>query len=116
MLSEKVAKEYKLETAPLNLEIAKHFNRMATLKGDRDPDSPKGKMRVAYLYDLLRAGLFHSPIWSTVNVTSEKGKIHRVDGGHSARMLTQAGPDFPENLSVTIRRFRASDIDAAIDL
>ena len=116
MISQEKAVEYKTETVPLTLEIAKHYSRMATLKGDRDPDTSKGKNRVAWLYDVLISGMFHSPIWSTVQIGSEKGKKYRVDGGHSSVMLTQAGPYFPEGLSVTIRHFRAPDIDTAIDL
>lgn len=116
MISQENAVEYKTETVPLTLEIAKHYSRMATLKGDRDPDTGKGKNRVAWLYEALISGMFHSPIWSTVQIGSEKGKKYRVDGGHSSVMLTQAGSYFPENMSVTIRHFRAPDIDTAIHL
>ena len=111
-----VITEHSTEVVPLTLEISKHYDRMATLLGDRNPDSPRGKTRVAYLYNLLRSGLFHSPVWSTVQVASEKGKKYRVDGGHSSRMLTQAGADFPENLSVTVRSFRVPDIETAVYL
>jgi hypothetical protein len=116
MITEETAVEYKTETAPLTLEIAKHYDRMPTLKGDRNPDSSRGKTRVGHLFELLRLGVFHSPVWSTVQITSEKGKKYRVDGGHSARMLVNAGAYFPENLHVTLRYFRAPTIDSAIDL
>lgn len=116
MITEETAVEYKTEIAPLTLEIAKHYDRMSTLKGDRNPDSSRGKARVGHLFDLLRLGLFHSPAWSTVQITSEKGKKYRVDGGHSAQMLVNAGAYFPENLHVTLRYFRAPTIDSALDL
>ena len=116
MISQSVAVEVNAKTVPLTLEIAKHFDRMATLKGDRDPDSTKGVRRVAWLSDQLKAGLFYSPVWSTVQVGDEKGKKYRVDGGHSSRILTIADSYFPEDLSVTIREFRAPHIDAARDL
>lgn len=116
-LSEKdVAVEMSCETIPLTLEVAKHYDRMRTLKGDRDPDSPRGKGRVAKLHEILRAGFFHSPSWSTVSIRGERGNKYRVDGGHSARMLVQAGVDFPEGLSVCVHQFEAKTIEGAIDL
>ncbi|HUX65557.1 MAG TPA: hypothetical protein VMV42_00280 [archaeon] len=118
MLSEKQAIEVKTEIVPLTLEITKHYARMTTLKGDRDPDTPKGRIRVAWLFGLLRAGLFHSPVWSDVTLVTgrSKAKQYRVDGGHSATMLVQAGADFPEHLNVTLRHFEATMMDEILDL
>jgi len=116
MISKDVAVEVNVKTVPLTLEVAKHYDRMTTLAGDRNPESTKGIRRVSWLSEQLKAGLFYSPVWSTVQVASENGKKYRVDGGHSSRMLTMAGSYFPEGLNVTIREFRAPHIDAARDL
>jgi len=110
---EDAAVEIKTETVPLTLEIAKHYNRMATLKGDRDPESITGLRRVEHLRQQNVAGMFHSPEWSDVLVVDEKGKKYRVDGGSSSRMLVQAGADFPRDLYVTLRHFRAPSIKSA---
>lgn len=120
MSLESQAKQVETKTVPLRLEIAKHCHRMKTLKGDRDPDTAKGRHRIAWLYGLLRAGLFHSPTWSYVKLLPKnpKGKPIelRVDGGHSSRMLVEAGPDFPDNLEVTIRIFEARNMEQVIEL
>jgi hypothetical protein len=109
--------EQKTETFPLTLEIAKQFNRMQVLAGDRDPGSQKGIARVSWLYAILRAGDFYSPTWSRVKIKSKNGKIYRVDGGHSSHMLVHcAGVDFPEGLSVTVRTFHCADISEAVYL
>lgn len=108
--------EVKTEVVPLTLEIAKHYRRMASLNGDRDVDSPKGRLRVNKLRQLNVAGDFYSPVWSAVQVTSEKGKKYRVDGAHSTQMLVEAGSDFPDGLSVTIRHFRCADMGEAVNL
>lgn len=113
------AVETKTEIAPLTMEIAKHYDRMSALKGDRDPDTPRGRARVAWLFGLLRAGLFHSPVWSEVKLISSratKEKRFRVDGGHSSRMLVQSGPDFPQGMKVTLRHFEAENMHQVIYL
>jgi hypothetical protein len=110
------AQEIKTEVVPLTLELAKRFDRMAVLKGDRDPDTYGGRRRVAFLHGILAAGLFHSPEWSVVYVQGAKGKKYRIDGGHSARMLVQSGANFPEGMMVTIREFSAATILDAVDL
>lgn len=109
-------KEMESEIVPLTVELAKHYDRMNTLLGERDPDSPKGKNRVGRLHEIYREGNFHTPVWSDCLVTSEKGKKYRIDGGHSSRMLTQLGCDFPDNMFVVIRHFRVADIPDAIKL
>jgi len=116
MISQDVAIEINVKIVPLTLEIAKHFSRMTTLQGDRDPDSAKGVRRVAWLSTQLKAGQFYSPVWSTVQVSDENNKKYRVDGGHSSQMLTMAGSYFPKDMNVTIREFRAPHIGAARDL
>lgn len=80
------------QTVPLTLELAKHFDRMTTLKGDRNPDSARGKARVGWLHQLLADGYFYSPTWSTCVVKGEKGRKYRVDGGHSAGICVQMRP------------------------
>ena len=75
--------ELEVEILPLTLQVAKHYDRMTALEGDRDPSSNKGQRRVEILRKLNALGLFYSPVWSTVQVTSENGKKYRVDGGHS---------------------------------
>lgn len=109
-------KEMETEIVPLTMEIAKHYDRMNVLFGERDPDSKTGKQRIGWLHEIYRAGKFHTPVWSDCLVTSEKGKKYRIDGGHSSRMLTQLGCDFPENMSVVIRHFRVVDIQTAVRL
>lgn len=108
--------EVKTETVPLTLEIAKHYRRMLALRGDRDVDSCAGRKRVDKLRQMNLAGQFHSPIWSAVIVTGEKGKKFRIDGAHSTMMLVESGADFPKDLSVTIRTFRAATIEEAVRL
>lgn len=108
--------ETNVETAPLTLELAKHWNRMRTLKGDRNPDSPRGAKRVAELHSTLSQGLFYSPTWSKVKVKEERHKEFRVDGGHSARMLVQTNGNFPDSLCVTMRTFECDTMDEAIHL
>lgn len=104
------------QTVPLTLELAKHFDRMTTLKGDRNPDSARGKARVGWLHQLRADGYFYSPTWSTCVVKGEKGRKYRVDGGHSARMLVQSNGDFPDGLMVHVREFQADTIEDAVDL
>jgi hypothetical protein len=120
MITQNRAKEIKPETIPLTLEIAKHYDRMATLKGDRDPDTLKGQKRIAWLHGLLIDGMFHSPEWSDIKILTKKKKAKpltfRMDGGHSSRMLVHAGIYFPENMYVTLRHFETDSRDAAIDL
>ena len=108
--------EVETEVKPLTIELAKHYSRMRTLKGDRDPDSERGRQRVGWLHMIYQAGDFHSPVWSDVAVKSENYKVYRVDGGNSSTMLTQLNSDFPEDMLVTIRHFKASNIEAAIHL
>ena len=108
--------EIKTETVPLTLEVAKHYNQMTSLNGDRDTDSPRVRQRVNWLRELNVAGHFYSPEWSVVQVGAENGKKYRVDGAHSTQMLVESNHDFPEGLMVTIRHFRVKDINEAIYL
>ena len=98
-------KQVGVKTVPLTLEIAKHFDRMKRLKGDRDVESARGKARIEYLRVAMVEGRFHSPTWSTVTIGKDKGKKYREDGAHSSRALVQAGVEFPKDLMVTIREF-----------
>lgn len=101
---------------PLTLDVAKHYNRMTSLDGDREVDSRGGRQRVDKLRQLNIDNLFYSPVWSDVKVSSEKGKKFRVDGAHSTQMLVESGVDFPENLEVTIRHFRCANMTEAVEL
>lgn len=109
-------REVATRTIPLTVEVAKQFDRMNTLAGERDPDSPQGRARVGWLHSILSQGAFHSPVWSTCIVKNEHKRKYRVDGGHSSRMLTQANGTFPEDMMVTIREFEADTITDAVDL
>ena len=120
MLSESVAIQKKIEIVPLTMELAKHYNRMNTLKGDRDPDSYLGIKRQGYLFGQLKAGLFHSPEWAYCILLAirknQKQKIFRINGGNSSRMLVNSGSYFPKDLKAIVIVFEAKTMDEILDL
>jgi len=110
---ENIAVEIKKELVPLTLDLAVKYNEMATLKGDRDPDSRKGINRRKELYLILQQGKFYSPEWSDV-IIGEDEIERRIDGGHSSRVLVELKTDeFPKGLMATLRHFRAKDVHSA---
>lgn len=97
----------------LTPEVVKRFSDMPTFGGDRDRDSKKGQLRVAWLARLLSEGKFHGPVWSTASLN---GKEYRVDGGHSSAMLAQANGKFPAGMKATIIRFQCDTDQDMADL
>ena len=86
------------------------FHHLPRLKGDRDFESPSGRKRVAWLNGLLRTDQFHSPKWAIAHLD---GKVYRVDGGHSSKMLLQTDGVFPPDLQAVLQIF---DCDTERDL
>ncbi|MEB3214526.1 MAG: hypothetical protein VKL39_24470 [Leptolyngbyaceae bacterium] len=82
----------------MTVEIAEDFATMQAFQGER-PEKPA---RLAYLDDKLHSGRFHAPRWATANL---RGRIYRVNGQHSSRVLASANGHFPKHLNVIIDRY-----------
>jgi len=98
-------RETPCDIVALTPSVTRSFSRLPTFGGDRDRESIKGRVRVAWLKHLIEEGLFFSPVWATADYA---GKTFRVDGGHSSLALTEqadAGRPFPKDAFAIIRRF-----------
>jgi len=107
-------KQVSVECRPWTQEYAKTFSGLPIWKGDRDHNSKMGRMRLLWLHEKVRTGMFFSPVWSVVSVN---GTSYRIDGGHSSAMLSALSPpEFPAGLDVVIRHFVCPSEDAMPDL
>jgi hypothetical protein len=88
---------------PLTQAQARWHSGLPTYGGDRDRESARGRQHIAWLYSRLRSGLFHSPVWATVEFD---GVEYRADGGHSSLMLSELSQsEFPAGVRACVRRF-----------
>lgn len=104
-------KQIGLDVVPLTKEFAVSFSALPTYGGDRDRYSRSGQNRCDWLQAKIDDGTFYSPTWSTAVL---RGRLYRVDGGHSSLMLESLNGEFPAGMLVAIRRFQCeSEIDMA---
>ena len=95
-------KQVSRNTMPLNRTVAAAHAALPQFKGDRSRESARGRHRMAWLEERLREGKFHDPTWARARIN---GTCYKMDGGHSASMLSNTTLDIPTDLCVTILDF-----------
>lgn len=95
-------KELRSMHCDLTPAIAAEHSTLPQINGDRSMQ----KERVAWLKEIIGAGLFHSPEWAVAYIG---GKKIRINGKHSSSVLAAMNGDFPTGLQVTIKQFSCDD-------
>lgn len=110
--------DYKTEVVPLTSSLAKRYDEMPKIKGERDPKSKRGMRRVRALLDAIVGGRFHSPVFCDVVIMDEHGTMYRVNGGGSSRALCMAAEEgiFPKGGTAIVRHFRVETMAKAMKL
>lgn len=105
-----MVKKITSELLPLTRELAKRFDEMRPLPGER----PKRESRLEYFEDRLRDGGLQSPTWA---IALLDGVEYRADGQHTSHLLATCEDQwFPQDQSVTVSTFAIESMDDAVPL
>lgn len=94
-----------VEQVPLTPELAKTFQNMPRLSGERRLKEGRCK----YLRNALATGTFRDVMWSTCTIGDDPTK-YRGDGQHSSKVLTELEADkFPQGLKAIVTNYHLDD-------